>query len=181
MWCIFAESNSRLCSVMSGWMTYEALQSRHSENLCTHFHSRRFWDITPCSPVKVNRRFGRTCRLHLQGRTVSHASNQHEAGSRLNFTGLHGVTCQKIELFIATAVRRSYPTCSLSSHVQWARMIFIQYKLQPRHHKFILGPQPEPLTFTSNIHILFSHFTSELSSRSFLGCLSDFTNLSQSV
>jgi hypothetical protein len=23
------------------------------------------WDITPCSPLKVNRRFGRTCRLHL--------------------------------------------------------------------------------------------------------------------
>jgi hypothetical protein len=26
-----------------------------------------FWDITPCSPLKVNRRFGGTCRLHLQG------------------------------------------------------------------------------------------------------------------
>jgi hypothetical protein len=27
-----------------------------------------FWDITSCSPVKVNRRFGGTYRLHLQGR-----------------------------------------------------------------------------------------------------------------
>jgi hypothetical protein len=27
-----------------------------------------FWDITPCSPLRVNRRFGRTHRLHLQGR-----------------------------------------------------------------------------------------------------------------
>jgi hypothetical protein len=26
------------------------------------------WDITPCSPLKVNRRFGGTYRLHLQGR-----------------------------------------------------------------------------------------------------------------
>jgi hypothetical protein len=26
-----------------------------------------FWDITPCSPLKVNRRFGGTYRLHLQG------------------------------------------------------------------------------------------------------------------
>jgi hypothetical protein len=25
-----------------------------------------FWDITPCSLLKVNRRFGGTCRLHLQ-------------------------------------------------------------------------------------------------------------------
>jgi hypothetical protein len=27
-----------------------------------------FWDITPCSPLKVYRRFGGTYRLHLQGR-----------------------------------------------------------------------------------------------------------------
>jgi hypothetical protein len=26
-----------------------------------------FWDITPCSPLKVNWCFGGTCRLHLQG------------------------------------------------------------------------------------------------------------------
>jgi hypothetical protein len=24
-----------------------------------------FWDITPCSPLKINRRFGGTCHLHL--------------------------------------------------------------------------------------------------------------------
>jgi hypothetical protein len=29
-----------------------------------------FWDIMPCRPLKVNRRFGGTCRLHLSGRTV---------------------------------------------------------------------------------------------------------------
>jgi hypothetical protein len=27
-----------------------------------------FWDITPCSPLSVNRRFGGTYRLHLHGR-----------------------------------------------------------------------------------------------------------------
>jgi hypothetical protein len=26
-----------------------------------------FWDITPCSPLRVNQRFGGTFRLHLQG------------------------------------------------------------------------------------------------------------------
>jgi hypothetical protein len=26
-----------------------------------------FWDITPCIPLSVNRRFGGTYRLHLQG------------------------------------------------------------------------------------------------------------------
>jgi hypothetical protein len=38
-----------------------------------------FWDITPYSPLKINRRFGRTC-LHLQGRRISQARNQHESG-----------------------------------------------------------------------------------------------------
>jgi hypothetical protein len=34
----------------------------------------------PCSPEKVSRLFGGTCRLHLQGRGVSQARNRHEAG-----------------------------------------------------------------------------------------------------
>jgi hypothetical protein len=36
-----------------------------------------FWDITPYSPLKVNRRFWGTYRLHLQGRRIiSRARNQ---------------------------------------------------------------------------------------------------------
>jgi hypothetical protein len=41
-----------------------------------------FWDITPCSPLKVNQNFGGTCRLHLQGRKISQARNQRDAGSK---------------------------------------------------------------------------------------------------
>jgi hypothetical protein len=37
-----------------------------------------FWDITPCSPLSVNRRFGGTYRLYLQGRKISRARNQRE-------------------------------------------------------------------------------------------------------
>jgi hypothetical protein len=33
-----------------------------------------FWNITPYSPLKVNRRFGGTCRLHLYG--LSQERNQ---------------------------------------------------------------------------------------------------------
>jgi hypothetical protein len=33
-----------------------------------------FWDITPCSPLKINRRFVRTRRLHLQRRRISRTS-----------------------------------------------------------------------------------------------------------
>jgi hypothetical protein len=35
-----------------------------------------FWDITPCSPLKVKLRFGGTYRLHLHGRRISQARNQ---------------------------------------------------------------------------------------------------------
>jgi hypothetical protein len=44
-----------------------------------------YWDITPCSPLKVIRRLRNmvgTCRLHLQGRRIRQARNQHEAGSK---------------------------------------------------------------------------------------------------
>jgi hypothetical protein len=39
-------------------------------------NSSIFWDITSHSPLKVNRRFGGTWRLHLQGRRISQARNQ---------------------------------------------------------------------------------------------------------
>jgi hypothetical protein len=35
-----------------------------------------FWDITPCSPFKANRRFGGTYCLHFQGRRISRALKQ---------------------------------------------------------------------------------------------------------
>jgi hypothetical protein len=41
-----------------------------------------FYDITPRGPLKVNRRFEETCRLHLQRREISQIRNQHEAGSK---------------------------------------------------------------------------------------------------
>jgi hypothetical protein len=41
------------------------------------------WDITPCSPLEVSRRFGGTYRLYLQGRRISRARNQSEAGRKL--------------------------------------------------------------------------------------------------
>jgi hypothetical protein len=45
----------------------------------SHLKRSVFWNITPCSLLKVNRRFGGTCRLHLQGRRISQARNQCEA------------------------------------------------------------------------------------------------------
>jgi hypothetical protein len=51
-----------------------------------------FWDMTPCSPLKVNRCFGGICRLNLQGRKISRSRNQRE--SRWLF--------QKIELCLSS-------------------------------------------------------------------------------
>jgi hypothetical protein len=37
-----------------------------------------FWDITPCSALKVNRHFKETFRLNLQGRKICRGRNQRE-------------------------------------------------------------------------------------------------------
>jgi hypothetical protein len=77
-----------------------------------------FWEIMLCSPLKVNRSFGGTYRLHLQGSRISRSRNQHECmwqclplllilrpwtwrrrvppKRRLTFNGLHSVISQKI-------------------------------------------------------------------------------------
>jgi hypothetical protein len=57
-----------------------------------------FWDITPCSPLKVNQCPGGTCHFHLQGRRIREERHQHEASratcfmlvSCLAFNGLDG-------------------------------------------------------------------------------------------
>jgi hypothetical protein len=89
-----------------------------------------FWDITSCSPLKVNRCFGATCRRHLHGRRISEARNQREAVSkqsstwliprpwrwrwhvppkrRLTFNGLHGVIPQKIRLLMCVLFSLSF-------------------------------------------------------------------------
>jgi hypothetical protein len=38
-----------------------------------------FWDVTPCSPLKVHRRFGWIYCLHLQGRRIRRIWNQRES------------------------------------------------------------------------------------------------------
>jgi hypothetical protein len=40
-----------------------------------HMNNFIFWDMTPCNQAKVNRRFGGTYRLHLQGRSKKLAWN----------------------------------------------------------------------------------------------------------
>jgi hypothetical protein len=63
-----------------------------------------YWDITPCSPLKVNRRYGGIFRLHLQGWRISQAWKL-MARRGLAFNELHGVMSQKTELFI---IKKTY-------------------------------------------------------------------------
>jgi hypothetical protein len=41
-----------------------------------------FWDMTLCSPLRVNQRFRETCHLYLQGWRLRHTRNLYEAGSK---------------------------------------------------------------------------------------------------
>jgi hypothetical protein len=74
------------------------------------------WSITPRSPLKVNRRFGGTCSLHLRGwRWRCHVPPKR----RLTFNSVHDVIPQRIELFITTGVRTSNPTTLLLPKYAW--------------------------------------------------------------
>jgi hypothetical protein len=44
------------------------------------------WDITLCSPLKVNWCFGGTCRFHLQGK-INQARHQHDVGQKQDSVG----------------------------------------------------------------------------------------------
>jgi hypothetical protein len=39
------------------------------------------WDVTPCSPSKISRRFGEQFRLSLLGRRISETRNKRKIGS----------------------------------------------------------------------------------------------------
>jgi hypothetical protein len=60
------------------------------------------YDVTQCSPLKVNRRFGGTSRLHHECRRISQTRDQREKQllRRLNFNWLDCIISQKRENFI---------------------------------------------------------------------------------
>jgi hypothetical protein len=104
-----------------------------------------FWDITPCSSLKVNWRFRETYRLHLQGRRIIRARNQHERCTcrlpsrwflarlilrpwrwrryvplkrQLTFNGLRGVISRKTVLFSDACVFKNkfHDACHVFIH-----------------------------------------------------------------
>jgi hypothetical protein len=57
-----------------------------------------FWDITPCSPFKVNPCFGGICHVHIQDRRICQARNEHEAGSKKRSARLAYSSLLKIDV-----------------------------------------------------------------------------------
>jgi hypothetical protein len=66
-----------------------------------------FWNITPCSLVKVDLYFGGTNHLHLHGGKVDKIRKDYESGSKreydhwkckLSFTWLEGTTSQNMDM-----------------------------------------------------------------------------------
>jgi hypothetical protein len=106
-----------------------------------------FWDITTCGSLKVNRRFGRACRLHLQGRRISRARNQGESRWHAGF--LLGLTL-KMEA-----------TCSSETSVnfQWTIWSYIPADRTLRFllcsQKRVTGPRPETAEFSLQLHTIF--------------------------
>jgi hypothetical protein len=54
----------------------ELLQPKSTKSIAK---STIFWDMKPCRPLKVNRCFGGTCRLYLQGRNKEETSKKRVA------------------------------------------------------------------------------------------------------
>jgi hypothetical protein len=77
-----------------------------------------FWDITPCTPLKVNGRFRETCRLHLQGRRKQVANRCHLLScwflAQLNFSTLkmEAICSSKTSVDTRWSTQRYIPTTS---------------------------------------------------------------------
>jgi hypothetical protein len=99
-----------------------------SQNLVSDMKNLIFWDMTPCSPLSLNRRFGGTYRLQQAAESACHLlacwfsqilflrprkwMQYVPPKRRLKLNGLHGVISQKMVLLITTAVKISNPTLS---------------------------------------------------------------------
>jgi hypothetical protein len=102
------------------------------------------WAITPCSPLKVNRHFGGTCRLHHQGQTVRQARNPYEANNkrRLFAAFIIPIYCLAYSTLMMEA------TCSSETSVDF-QMITRRYSPEPP----VWGPQ---ISYSRDLDMRFS-------------------------
>jgi hypothetical protein len=74
---IFRKESQKCTDVFSSPSIFKTIEDISSyklgtEGLKDHYRSSSyFWAMMPCNPLKVDRYFGATYRLHLQGRRIS--------------------------------------------------------------------------------------------------------------
>jgi hypothetical protein len=114
-------SNKKQHRKLSQWQrtrAYRAEKATTRKNVYQQSHIRRviFWDITPCSSLKVNRRFGGSRSKNKPSKKPAWSCLLPASCSFLAWltaNGLHGVISQKIE-FLTVAVRISRSTITHS-------------------------------------------------------------------
>jgi hypothetical protein len=79
---VFVLYNEEFYGTSSRTMCIRQIRNVGSQFLIAMFvKSSLFWDVTRYSPLKVNKGFGWTYRLHLQDRKINQARNQREKNS----------------------------------------------------------------------------------------------------
>jgi hypothetical protein len=70
-----------MCQIVTELSFIESIRILPRSEILTavNMKSTIFWNITPCSPLKVRRRFGESYRLHFQGQ-MNREKYQHERG-----------------------------------------------------------------------------------------------------
>jgi hypothetical protein len=114
-----------------------------------------FWDITPCSPLKVNRLLGGSYRLHLQGRRISRARNQRESCSSPAFTPVSFLAYSstlKMEAICSSETSVDFkpevhkiPT-RVQCTVQVCELVESNLHPPPPHHRTVAGRSSVSLT-----------------------------------
>jgi hypothetical protein len=124
-------TSCRILPDVAQWRWTENFLDSHYEHVRFKLKNAVFWDVAaPCGFI-INRRFGGTCRLHLQGRrnnaseenyrllaTVWQFSSlplfflpwrwrRHVPPKRRFIINPHGATSQRMAFFIVTAVKTS--------------------------------------------------------------------------
>jgi hypothetical protein len=104
--CRFMITNKLLLYVIMSFQNW-GKGYRHEVLTAVVMKSTIFWDITVCSPLSVNRRFGVIYRLHLHGGFLLSLflrpwrwRRYVTPKRRLTLNGLHGVISRKMVLFM---------------------------------------------------------------------------------
>jgi hypothetical protein len=107
---------------LSNSILFTASVFQRSKSISQILFSNSFslwWDVTPCSLLKVNRRFGGKCRLHLQGRIQEHY---------VSFEVLTAMSTKSM-LFVGSAYYSTLKTEAVPSSEMWVNF----YRTTQRH------------------------------------------------